>query len=327
MENVLITGGAGFIGSNIAEAMLSQGYGVVVVDDLSTGKRENLGGMLDDPRLSFQRGSILDSALLRDLIRSNGISLICHQAARPSVAKSVKDPVRTTEVNITGTVNLFQVAAECGCRRVVFASSSSVYGDSPELPKVESMPFRPKSPYAVSKAADELYAGVFSRLCGIEAVGLRYFNVYGRRQDPASDYAAVIPKFITQALRNEPLTVEGDGMQTRDFSYIDDVVRANISALTREGAAGGVFNIACGSRISVLDLARLVIEITGSGSSLTYLPARQGDVRDSLADIGRARTHLGFEPEYDIRSGLAETVPWYRLPGREEQRRRAAVLG
>ncbi|MFO0752904.1 MAG: SDR family oxidoreductase [Thermodesulfovibrionales bacterium] len=327
MENVLITGGAGFIGSNIAEEMLSQGYGVCIVDDLSTGKRENLAGMRDDPRLSFQQGSILDSALLRDLIRSNGISLVCHQAARPSVAKSVKDPVRTVEVNITGTVNLLHVAAECGCRRVVFASSSSVYGDSPELPKVEPMPFRPKSPYAVSKAADELYGDVFSRLYGIEVVGLRYFNVYGRRQDPSSDYAAVVPKFIAQALGDEPLTIEGDGMQTRDFSYIDDVVRANISALTREVVSGRVFNIACGSRISVLDLARLVIEITGSGSSLSYLPARQGDVRDSLADIGSARTHLGFEPAFDIRSGLAETVAWYRLSGKAEQRRRVAALG
>ncbi|MBZ0156696.1 MAG: SDR family oxidoreductase [Alphaproteobacteria bacterium] len=327
MENILITGGAGFIGSNIVEAMLARGYRVFVIDDMSSGRRENLEEMGSNPRMSFIRGSILDRALLRELIRSNGISLVCHQAARPSVAKSVKDPIGTTEVNITGTVTLFHVAAECGCRRIVFASSSSVYGDTPELPKREDMSFSPQSPYAVSKAAKELYGDVFSRLYGIEVIGLRYFNVYGRRQDPGSDYAAVIPKFISRALAGEPLPIEGDGLQTRDFSYIDDVVEANISALTREDLSGGVFNIACGSRINVLDLAKLILSITGSRSPIAWLPPRPGDVRDSLADIGSARKHLGFEPAYDIRSGLAETVRWYLLSGTAGQRRKATVAG
>ncbi len=312
METVLVTGGAGFIGSNIAETMALQGYRVVIIDDLSTGKRENIEALLGTGRVQFFRGSVLDAGLLKRTIRANGVSLICHQAAIPSVAKSVLDPVGTSEANITGTANLFQVASEAGCRRIVFASSSAVYGDGPELLKVESMRFRPKSPYAVSKITKELFAGVFSQLHTIEIVGLRYFNVYGRRQDPSSDYAAVIPKFIANALDNMPITIEGDGLQTRDFAYIDDVVEANIKALTKEGISGMVFNIACGSRISILDLARMIIEITASGSAITYLPPRPGDIRDSLADIGNARKYLGFAPEYDIAVGLRETIRWFR---------------
>ncbi|MBZ0155096.1 MAG: SDR family oxidoreductase [Alphaproteobacteria bacterium] len=317
MENVLITGGAGFIGSNIAEEMVRRGYRVVILDDFSTGRMENIEALLQEGKATLVRGSILDRDLVRQTLYTHAISRISHQAARPSVAKSVKDPVKTSEVNITGTTTLFHAAAECGCRRVVFASSSSVYGDTPELPKRENMSYSPQSPYAVSKAAKELLGRVFSRLYGMEVIGLRYFNVYGRRQDPGSDYAAVIPKFISRALAGEPLPVEGDGLQTRDFSYIDDVVEANISALTREDLSGGVFNIACGSRISVLDLAKLILSITGSRSSLTYLPARQGDVRDSLADIAQAREFLGFSPKYAIRSGLEKTIQWYAALGRK----------
>ena len=321
METVLITGGAGFIGSNIAGGLLSEGYRVVIIDDLSTGRMENIEDLLERPRVSFIFGSILDTGLLRDTIRTHRVSLISHQAAVPSVAKSVADPVETAQVNITGTAGLFHVAAQCGCRRVVFASSSSVYGDSPELPKRESMPLLPKSPYAVSKAANELCGGVFSGLYGIEIAGLRYFNVYGRRQDPASEYAAVIPKFITKALAHEPLTIEGDGLQTRDFAYIGDVVEANLRALTKENVSGTVFNIAYGSCISILDLARLIIEITGSQSVIEHISPRAGDIRDSLADVALARERLGFSPRYGIRVGLRETVEWFRkakgVKGRE----------
>ena len=312
METVLVTGGAGFIGSNIAEALLLKGCKVVIFDDLSSGRMENIVALLDNGNARFVQGSILDVELLRETISSNRVSLISHQAARPSVAKSVTDPVKTAEVNITGTVKLFHIASECGCRRVVFASSSSVYGDTPELPKIESMRFMPKSPYAVSKIAKELFADVFSKLYGLEITGLRYFNVYGRKQDPSSDYAAVIPRFITSALDNEPLAVEGDGLQTRDFSYIDDVVRANVSAFIKEDISGMVFNIACGSRISIRELAELIVEITGSGSAIAHVPPRPGDIKDSLADIESARKYLDYEPGYDIMAGLRETVRWYR---------------
>jgi UDP-glucose 4-epimerase len=312
MKSVLVTGGAGFIGSNITEELLKRGYRVVVLDDLSTGKMENILDLKESDNLKFIKGSILDSGLLRATMRTEGISLISHQAAIPSVAKSVKDPITTLSVNTTGTANLFNIAAESGCKRIVFASSSSIYGDTPELPKRESMPLNPKSPYAVSKASKEMLAGVFSNLYGMQIIGLRYFNVYGKRQDPASDYAAVIPKFIMQALQNEAIPVEGDGLQTRDFSYIDDVVAANINALTLDGITAKAFNIAYGERISVLDLADLIREIIGSKSEITHKPPRAGDVRDSLADVTIARQQLGFDPQYDIKKGLAATVAWYR---------------
>ncbi len=312
MESVLVTGGAGFIGSNISEALLLRGYRVVVLDDLSTGKMENVLEIQESDNMKFIHGSILDGGLLRSIIKSENISLISHQAAVPSVSKSVKDPIKTIDVNITGTTNLFHIAAEYGCKRIVFASSSSVYGDTPELPKRETMPLNPKSPYAVSKASKEMLASVFSSLYGLQIVGLRYFNVYGRRQNPASDYAAVIPRFITKALQNEPLPIEGDGQQTRDFSYIDDVVSANINALTLEQVSGRIFNIAYGQRISVLDLAKLIQKETASNSEIIYRPKRSGDVRDSLADVDLARKHLAYDPQYPINRGLVETISWYR---------------
>jgi UDP-glucose 4-epimerase len=311
MEPILITGGAGFIGSNIAEALISRDYKVVVVDDLSTGKTENIKNY-DSKNFKFIKGDICNAELLRSIIKSNNVKLICHQAARPSVAKSIEDPIKTAEINIIGTVTVFKSAVDCGCKRVVFASSSSVYGDTPELPKRESMLLKPKSPYAVSKATKEMFADVFTKLYNIEIVGLRYFNVYGRRQDPKSDYAAVIPKFITKALRNEDIPVEGDGLQTRDFSYIDDVLDANIRALTVDNISGMFFNIACNYRISILDLARTIKEITQSKSEITFRPPRPGDVRDSLADIEKAKKYLGYNPKYPVREGLKRTVDWYK---------------
>lgn len=312
MESVLVTGGAGFIGSNIAEALLARGYRVVVLDDLSTGKMENILDLSRYDNLKFLKGSILESGLLRSIIKSEHIQLISHQAAISSVSKSIADPVKTMETNVAGTTNLFHIAAEYGCKRIVFASSSSIYGDAPELPKRETMTPSPKSPYAMSKAAKEMLSSIFSGLYGIEIIGLRYFNVYGRRQDPASDYAAVIPKFISKALGNEPIPIEGDGGQTRDFIYIDDVVNANLKALTGTNISGTVFNIACGEQTSILDLATTILEITGSTSEIIFKPPRIGDVRDSVGDIGYAQKHLGYSREFDIKKGLTETVTWYR---------------
>ncbi len=311
METVLVTGGAGFIGSNIAEKLLSEGYAVIVLDDLSTGRRENIEHLLPDSKFKFIEGSILDSGFLRSIIKLNGVSLISHQAAIPSVEKSIIDPVKTIETNITGTTKLFDIAAECRCRRVVFASSCAVYGDGPGLPKREDMPLSPKSPYAVSKATKEMLARNFSTLFTLSIVGLRYFNVYGRRQDPASDYAAVIPKFIIKAVNDEAIFIEGDGLQTRDFVYIDDVVKANILALTTDALSGMCFNIACGERVGILELAEMIKKEAGSGSPIVHKPPRAGDIKDSLADIDSARRYLGYAPEFTIQRGLSETVNWY----------------
>ncbi len=312
MESILVTGGAGFIGSNIAENLLLRGYRVVVLDDLSTGKMENILELCESDNLKFIKGSILDGGLIRSVIKSENISLISHQAAVASVAKSVADPVKTMDINVSGTANLMHIASEYNCKKIVFASSSAVYGDSPELPKRETMPIASKSPYAMSKAANEMLANVFAGLYDIEVVGLRYFNVYGKRQDPASDYAAVIPKFITLALRNEPITVEGDGGQTRDFVYIDDVVNANITALTGENGSGSVFNVANGNQTSILDLAKMIIHITDSKSEIIFKPARTGDIRDSVGDTQRTEKYLGYKNKFDMHEGLSATIAWYR---------------
>jgi dTDP-glucose 4,6-dehydratase len=312
MESVLVTGGAGFIGSNIAEALLAQGYRVVILDDLSTGKMENVLDIKREENLKFVKGSILDRGLLRSIIKSENVSLISHQAAVSSVSKSIADPVATMETNVAGTTNLFHIAAEYGTRRIVFASSSSVYGDAPELPKRETMTPCPKSPYAMSKVAKEMLGNIFSDLYGVSIIGLRYFNVYGRRQDPASDYAAVIPKFIAKALDDEPIPIEGDGGQTRDFIYIDDVVNANLSALTGNGVHGTVFNVGNGKQTSILELARTIVELTESRSEIVFRPKRAGDIRDSVGDIQHAQKNLGYRRTYSIQKGLAETISWYR---------------
>lgn len=311
MKSVLITGGAGFIGSNIAEALLLQGHTVTVLDDLSSGSLENIEHLLYHKNFTFIRGSIFESGLLRSIMKIYQINAISHQAAIPSVAKSMLDPVKTVETNITGTTNLFEIAAEKGCKRVVFASSCAVYGDSPEVPKTEDMPLSPKSPYAVTKATKEMLAKNFCSMHDMEIVALRYFNVYGRRQSPQSDYAAVIPTFVTKAIKNEQIPVEGDGLQTRDFVYIDDVVQANLLALSTPNISGRCFNIANGSSISILDLAKYIIKISGSESSLIHLPPRRGDIKESQAAIWSARRDLGYAPQYDIVKGLEQTVKWY----------------
>jgi UDP-glucose 4-epimerase len=309
---ILVTGGAGFIGSHISERLLSLGHEVTVLDDLSTGKLENIQALMDDARFNFCQGSILNLPLLRELIQNRRIERITHQAARPSVARSIEDPLATHEVNITGTLNVLKAAHEARCQRVVAASSSSVYGNTPILPKREEMHYRPRSPYAASKVAGELYLQVFHGVYGLQTVGLRYFNVYGPQQDPNSHYAAVIPKFIRLALKGEPLPIEGDGAQTRDFTYVDDVVNANLSALTVPELHGECVNIGYGEQTSISALAETIIHQTDSTSKIVHREPRPGDVRDSLADISLAKSLLGYKPEFRPADGLRRTIDWYR---------------
>ena len=312
LMRVLVTGGAGFIGSHISERLLALGHEVTVLDDLSTGKLENIQVLMGHDRFHFCRGSILDLPLLRELIQHRRIERVSHQAARPSVARSIEDPLATHEVNITGTLNILKAAHEAGCQRVVAASSSSIYGNTPVLPKREDMHYRPRSPYAASKVAGELYLQVFHAVYGLQTVGLRYFNVYGPQQDPNSHYAAVIPKFIRLALNGEPLPIEGDGTQTRDFTYIDDVVSANLLSLTTPELHGECVNIGYGEQTSVLSLAETVIGQTRSASKIVHRDPRPGDVRDSLADISQAHSLLGYKPAFSLSEGLVATIDWYR---------------
>ena len=304
----IVTGGAGFIGSHIVQALAERGDEVVVIDNLFTGRLENIQPFLAKKNVWFVKGSIKDIALLSDLFAS--ADGVFHQAAIPSVPRSVADPVATNEANVSGTLNVLVAARDCRVPGVVFASSSSVYGDTAELPKHEGMTPAPLSPYAVSKLAGEQYMRVFSDVFGIRTVSLRYFNVFGPRQDPTSQYAAVIPAFIGHVLARTSPTIYGDGEQTRDFTYVRDVVQANIRAM--ESSAQGVFNVAYCQRTSLKELAALIMEITGNAVKITYEPARAGDIRDSLADISRAKGAFGYKPEYTVKSGLEETVDWYR---------------
>jgi UDP-glucose 4-epimerase len=304
----IVTGGAGFIGSNLAEQLVRDDHDVVILDDLATGRRENIEHLLSHPRVTFIEGSVTDLALLTDAF--SGADGIFHQAAIASVPRSVAKPLETNAVNVAGTVNVLWAAKECGVPAVVAASTSAIYGDDPAFPKRETMAPTPLSPYAVSKLAGEYYGKVFSDLYGIRTVFLRYFNVFGPRQDPNSEYAAVIPKFITRLLDGKPLIIYGDGEQTRDFIFVADVVRANIQAM--ESNASGVFNIAGGSRISLNELAGSLSEITDVHYRPVYEPPRSGDVRDSLADISRAGEAFGFSPRRTLAEGLRETVAWFR---------------
>jgi UDP-glucose 4-epimerase len=309
LTKVVVTGGAGFIGSNLAAELLNK-FEVTVIDDLSTGHLENLGDLKD--RAEFIRGSVTDLDLLNEAFA--GAEAVFHQGAVPSVQRSVDNPLATNRANLDGTLNVLVAAKDCGTRKVIYASSSSVYGDTPTLPKREDMTPNPKSPYAVSKLAGEYYAQVFSELYGLKTVSLRYFNVFGPRQDPGSEYAAVIPRFISRILEGKPPVIFGDGEQTRDFTFVKDVVAANILAM--KGDAQGVFNIACGQRTSLNELAASIMAICGMSLRPIYDAPRPGDIRDSLADISAARERLGYRPEFDLQRGLAETVRWFseRLP-------------
>jgi UDP-glucose 4-epimerase len=303
----LVTGGAGFIGSHLAEA-LAEMHEVVIVDDLSSGKKDNIRECVDTGNVVFFEGSINNLSLMKEAC--DGVDGVFHQAALASVPRSIADPIRTNDANVGGTLNVLLAARDSGVKKVVFASSSSVYGDTPVLPKREDMVPSPQSPYAVSKLAGEYYCQIFSRVYQLPTVCLRYFNVFGPRQDPQSDYAAVIPKFITRILHRESPIIYGDGLQTRDFTYVRDVVQANISAMNR--STEGIFNIAYGERINLIDLASLIMKETEIHVAPEFQSARPGDVHDSVADVSAAKKRMGYSPQYTLQSGLRETIRWYR---------------
>jgi len=305
----LVTGGAGFIGSAIADRLVRDGRAVRVLDDFSTGSEERLVHLLDD--VEIVRGDIRDRDTVDRCLR--GVEVVFHEAALPSVARSVEDPLTSHDVNVNGTLTLLDAARRAGVRRLVYAASSSAYGDSAVLPKKESQPAAPLSPYAVGKLTGEYYCRIWWTLYGLSTVSLRYFNVFGPRQDPRSEYAAVIPRFVTAALAGQAPKVFGDGEQTRDFTFVENVVDANLLAAEAEGADGGLFNIACGERISLNRLLREIGEIIGRPVKAEYGPARAGDVKHSLADISLARKVLGFEPRVSVREGLERTVAWFQV--------------
>ncbi len=312
----LVTGGAGFIGANLTSALLANGHEVRVLDNFLTGKRENLVGLDERYGDSFRllEGDLRNLEVTRRA--AEGVEYVLHQGALPSVPRSVADPVLTNEINVGGTLNLLVAARDAGVKRVVFAASSSAYGDTPELPKRETMTPNPKSPYAAQKLVGEQYMRIFHEVYGLETISLRYFNVFGPKQDPESMYAAVIPRFITSVLSGSAPIVYGDGLQTRDFTYIDNVVRANqLACEAPESACGKVINVACGARISLLEILEIIYGLAGRRVPPHFEPPRAGDVRDSLADIARARELLGFEPEVDFAMGLSRTFDFFRGAG------------
>jgi nucleoside-diphosphate-sugar epimerase len=307
MALYLVTGGAGFIGSHLVDELLRRGEQVRVLDNFFSGKRENL---TSDSRLEIIEGDIRDRATVGRAMA--GVEYVLHQAALPSVQRSVIDPLASNEVNVNGTLNLLVAARDQKVKRFVFASSSSVYGNSPTLPKHEEMPTQPLSPYAVSKLAGERYCVAFHEVYGLPTVALRYFNVFGPKQDPTSEYSAVIPKFVTAMLAGQPPLIHGDGLQSRDFTFIQNVVQANLLACEKAEAVGHALNIACGERYTLLDLHRSLCEIIGSSAQPEFDQVRSGDVKHSLASIDLAGKLLGYRPAIDWDSGLRQTVEWYR---------------
>lgn len=311
----LVTGGAGFIGSNLVRGLLAAGHEVVVVDNLSTGAHVNLADIAGD--IEFAEGDVRDRELMARLMQ--GVDWVFHEAALPSVPRSVADPWSTNDHNINGTLSVLLAARDAGVGRVVYAGSSSAYGDTPTLPKREAMPATPLSPYAITKYVGELYCETFYRLYGLETVALRYFNVFGPRQNPESQYAAVIPRFITALLRGARPVIHGDGEQTRDFTYVDNVVAANLAAAAAPAAAvaGRVFNVGCGGRVSLNRLLAELQSIIGTGIDPVHTDSRPGDVRDSEADISRAAEAFGYRPAVGWEEGLRRTVAWFaeRLDG------------
>lgn len=302
----LVTGGAGFIGSNITRALLEKGHFVRVLDNFATGKQENIRDFLQNPDFELTECDLRDYPSVLHAARD--IDYILHQGALPSVPRSVSDPITTNEVNVLGTLHVLQAARETGVRRVIYASSSSAYGNNPVLPKIETMPVQPLSPYAVSKYAGERYCQVFSEIYGLETVCLRYFNVFGPRQDPSSQYSAVIPKFINLIRKGERPVIYGDGLQSRDFTYIENNISANILACTAPGAAGKVFNIACGERYTLLQLVTAINDILGTHIAPLFQEDRPGDVKHSLASIQQAKDILGFQVITPFMDGLKKTV-------------------
>ena len=307
MARILITGGAGFIGSNLAHALLARGDAVVILDDLSTGRLVNLHGIENDVRLV--RGDIRDAAAVRAAME--GCDAVLHQAALPSVSRSVADPAASHDVNVHGTFQVLEAARALGVRRLVYAASSSAYGETAVLPKVETMAPQPMSPYGAAKLFGEYYCRVWHQTYGLETVALRYFNVFGPRQSPDSDYAAVVPRFVTGMARGEQPKIFGDGLQSRDFCYIDNVIEANLLALTAESAPGRVYNIALGGRYTLLDVVAGINTVLGTAIQPTFGPPRAGDIRHSQADISAAQRDLGYSAAIDFQEGLRRAVRWY----------------
>jgi UDP-glucose 4-epimerase len=309
MAQYLITGAAGFIGSNLARELVSRGEHVRGIDNFATGCEENLNDLRG--KIDFRKADLLDEAALADACQ--GIDYILHQAAIPSVPKSVIDPIASHRANINGTLNLLMAARDARVKRVVYAASSSAYGETPTLPKREEMPPSPISPYAVQKLCGELYMTSFWRVYGLETVSLRYFNIFGPFQDPTSQYSGVLAKFCTVMLKGEKPTIYGDGEQSRDFTYIDNAVQANLLAAVapRESVAGKVFNIATGRRITLNQVVEVLRSITGYTGGVNYAPEREGDIKHSLADISLAQQHMGYKPEVQFEEGLRRTVEWY----------------
>lgn len=303
----LVTGGAGFIGSHIVEALVGQGERVRVLDNFSTGKRENLAPFLD--RIELVEGDLAELDTVRRAMR--GVEYVLHQGALPSVPKSVEDPLATNRANVTGTLNVLVAARDESVRRVVYAASSSAYGDSPSLPKEESMKAEPLSPYAIQKYTGELYCKTFYALYGLETVSIRYFNVFGPRQDPNSQYAAVIPRFVTALRDGRPPVIYGDGEQSRDFTYVENVVRANLLALRAPEAAGEMMNFACGTRYTLNELCRTLQRILKTNIEPVYEPPRPGDVRHSQADIRKSQRLLGYTAHVPFEEGLRRTVAFF----------------
>lgn len=304
----LVTGGAGFIGSNVVDELVRRGHSVIVLDDLSTGKESNLACVRG--KIELRVGSIVDLATVQ--AAAQGADYVLHIAARASVPKSVADPIDSNTVNIDGTVNVLVAARDAKVRRVVYAASSSAYGDSPELPKTETMPAEPISPYAVTKYAGELYAQVFGRVYGLENASVRYFNVFGPRQDPNSQYSGVLSRFMYALIHNERPVIFGDGEQSRDFTYIDNVVDETLRACEAPDASGKVFNGGTGARITLNQVLKMLQEITGKKVCANYEPPRAGDILHSQADISLARKVLGYEPRVQFEEGLRRTWNWYK---------------
>ncbi len=304
----LVTGGAGFIGSNTVDELVRRGHSVVVLDDFSSGKEDNLAEVRN--KITFIKGSITDIEMVRKAMHE--AEFVLHLAARTSVPRSVKDPVETNRINIDGTLNVLVAAKELKVKRVVFAASSSAYGETPTLPKIETMQPQPISPYGVTKYVGELYGQTFGRCYGLENVALRYFNIFGPRQEPGSPYSGVLAKFCTAFLEDTQPVVFGDGEQTRDFTYVENAVHANLLACEAPNVSGKVFNVGVGGRISLNEVLRELGKITGKTLEAKYEPPRDGDIRDSQADISQAREYLGYEPQVTFEEGLARTFEWYR---------------
>ena len=310
MNKYLITGGAGFIGSNIVKKLLEAGDNVRVVDNFSTGRRENIQEFIGMPNFELEEGDLSDLDLCRRSVQ--GIDFVLHQAAIPSVPRSISDPIISNNSNISATLNLLVASRDAGIKKFVFASSSSVYGDNPELPKKEDFPANPISPYALTKYAGERYAQLFYQIFGLPTICLRYFNVFGPKQDPESQYAAVVPKFISALLSKQSPVVFGDGEQTRDFTFVDNVVQANLLAAQSRDGIGDVFNIACGDQISLNKLLELLREIIGVNTEAKYEEPAQGDIFHSRADISKARRVLRYDPSIELKPGLIKTIEWFR---------------